>query len=485
MDFQFNGDNANLITVFRVGNQNALDVSSSVREYVENKNLELPSEEKLIEIKEKIKSELLVDETVIEKIIASLYSGKHILLTGPVGTGKTDLAQKLPQIVWNYYPEIHTATSDWTTQDVIGGLYPKLEERGEMKFQIQRGCVSSTVAKNWSDETGQNGVRVSYRKNDANGDFHDYEGVWLVIDEFNRANIDRAFGQLFTALEYRNELKVPTTRIANEQNSEEFDRYLIPTDYRIIGTLNTYDKHFLFHLSDALKRRFDFIEVSIPERKEFEKEFEIIKNKAADNEILLEQLESLLENNPGIKNELIEIFAFVRTIKQLGTAILISILRDLLIYHAMGKSWDESLDSGLVKKVIPQLEEVSSTSLKILYYFVNGKLGEFLMNFSVDEHQEQVTDLKKELENYQKFYEEKFEKEFSFNWIEKFEKGELNKFNSDNLDESQKVEKEKFLKEFNLWGENIPELTNFKKSIMNLIKANDLSSIGNLESEFS
>ena len=42
MDFQFNGDNANLITVFRVGNQNALDVSASVREYVENKNLELP-----------------------------------------------------------------------------------------------------------------------------------------------------------------------------------------------------------------------------------------------------------------------------------------------------------------------------------------------------------------------------------------------------------------------------------------------------------
>ena len=42
MDFQFNGDNANLITVFRVGNQNALDVSASVRKYVENKNLELP-----------------------------------------------------------------------------------------------------------------------------------------------------------------------------------------------------------------------------------------------------------------------------------------------------------------------------------------------------------------------------------------------------------------------------------------------------------
>ena len=43
MDFQFNGDKANLITVFRVGNQNALDVSAAVKGYVFNKNLELPS----------------------------------------------------------------------------------------------------------------------------------------------------------------------------------------------------------------------------------------------------------------------------------------------------------------------------------------------------------------------------------------------------------------------------------------------------------
>ena len=42
MDFQFNGDKANLITVFRVGNQNALDVSAAVRGYVKDKNLELP-----------------------------------------------------------------------------------------------------------------------------------------------------------------------------------------------------------------------------------------------------------------------------------------------------------------------------------------------------------------------------------------------------------------------------------------------------------
>ena len=47
LDFLFNGENANLITVFRVGNQNALDVSKAVKEYVEVKSAQLPSDAKL------------------------------------------------------------------------------------------------------------------------------------------------------------------------------------------------------------------------------------------------------------------------------------------------------------------------------------------------------------------------------------------------------------------------------------------------------
>ena len=42
LDFLFNGENANLITVFRVGNQNALDVSKAVKDYVELKRNQLP-----------------------------------------------------------------------------------------------------------------------------------------------------------------------------------------------------------------------------------------------------------------------------------------------------------------------------------------------------------------------------------------------------------------------------------------------------------
>ncbi|MBI1663633.1 MAG: AAA family ATPase [Nitrosopumilus sp.] len=451
----------------------------------DSKSLELPEQKKLDGIIEKIKEKLLVDKEIIEKIIASLYSGKHILLTGPVGTGKTDLAQTIPKMVWNYFPEIHTATADWTTQDVIGGLFPKIEKNDQMKFKIQLGCVSSTIAKNWSDKTGQNGDRVTCTKTDSNGQEYEYEGVWLVIDEFNRANIDRAFGQLFTALEYRNELKVPTEKIADENEGEEFDRFIIPSDYRIIGTLNTYDKHFLFHLSDALKRRFDFIEVTVPQREDYEKEFDIAIQKAADKDLLKLEVEKLLNESRKTKLHLIEIFAFIRKIKPLGTAILISILRDLLIYHKMGKDWDESLDSGFVKKVIPQLEGVPSTLLKMLYKFVEGKLGDFFIQFPIDEYPEKINDYKEALENYEKYYVEYSKKKFSQDWKSQFVKGELNKLqNDETLNETQKNQREQIKVELNPWGEEVPNLKNFKKSLASLVKENELSTIGNIESDF-
>jgi 5-methylcytosine-specific restriction endonuclease McrBC GTP-binding regulatory subunit McrB len=113
--------------------------------------------------------------------------------------------------------------------------YPKMQG-GRVIYDIQYGCVVETVAKNWERELN-GGRRIQCKLPQKSSPFR---GVWLIIDEFNRADIDKAFGQLFTSLRTRS-LKIPT----NESGKSHKD-LKIPQDYRIIGTLNTADKHFLF-----------------------------------------------------------------------------------------------------------------------------------------------------------------------------------------------------------------------------------------------
>ena len=56
----------------------------------------------------------------------------------------------------------------------------------------------------------------------------------------------------------------------------------IPSDYRIIGTMNTHDKSFLFNLSDALKSRFSIIKIPVPEY--IENEIYTVTKKIIENQ---------------------------------------------------------------------------------------------------------------------------------------------------------------------------------------------------------
>ncbi len=350
--------------------------------------LPIPTKSELEVGYKKISEELLVPEEKITEIVTALASGRHVLLAGPIGTGKTELARKIPTIFWEkyggYYSEDHTATADWNTQDVIGGIFPKMNKGGQPIYEIQNGCVVDTVQKNWLN--GVNGGPRNHSQSPSK--IPPYRGTWLIIDEFNRADIDKAFGQLFTALRTHT-LKIPT-----DVEKISYKTLKIPQDYRIIGTLNTADKHYLFQLSDALKSRFAYIEIDIPKKEQFEQEiYYAMKNALSD--LVTNHYENLVVLNDQAKkinkeqttsefySRIYQAYHFldsVRIFKRLGTAILKLVYQNLLVGTKMTGNSKVALDNALTSNLIPQLENLSQAEIGAIHALYSDSIVKYFQD---------------------------------------------------------------------------------------------------------
>jgi hypothetical protein len=271
---------------------------------------------------------------------------------------------------------------------VIGGIFPKVTDEKEVTYCIQKGCAYDAISRNWAVDD-----RGSFNRSIYSRDGKEYRGVWLVIDEFNRANIDRAFGEMFTSIEH-GKLKVPTS-----QQEQSFAEVPIPKDFRIIGTLNTFDKHYLFRLSDALKRRFAFVEVLPPSRDKAEQEKYFMIKRAMDEQtlkssiaekILLDDATHKIDENKSDKNVLslvnstYEIMSFIRYTKNLGTSILISMAKFVFASSLALNNLENSLDLALRSNVIPQLENTSKWSLEAIKAFACENIVDFFKGVSPD-----------------------------------------------------------------------------------------------------
>ena len=206
---------------------------------------------------------LLPDEAeLIERCVSNLLTG-HIVLQGPPGTGKTTLAKVLAA-AFDCRFNVETATADWSTFDVIGGFQPSIGPKGE------------EVLRPWLGHIPRAAVRCAevVREHAADPEQEPYQAHWLIIDEFSRAEMDKAIGGLYTVLGGEDRLSLWFA------NSEKQREVWIPRRFRIIGTMNDVDTSFVYSFSQGLSRRFHFVYVGVPQPDQVESELEAALSQA-------------------------------------------------------------------------------------------------------------------------------------------------------------------------------------------------------------
>lgn len=177
---------------------------------------------------EKLAQELLFDVSDLRRIERLLADKRQIVFYGPPGTGKTYVAQQLATHFAGARGETDLVQfhPSYAYEDFVEGYRPA-DIGGQPGFRLRPGPLKR-IAQRAAAEPSERHI--------------------LVIDEVNRGNVAKVFGELYFLLEYRD-------REVSLQYSD--DRFVLPENLWFIATMNSADRSIAL-VDSALRRRFHF-----------------------------------------------------------------------------------------------------------------------------------------------------------------------------------------------------------------------------------
>lgn len=178
----------------------------------------------------------------LQEIESLLRDKRQLIFEGPPGAGKTYLADLFARHFTgnsltgehNEQIEIVQFHQSYGYEDFVQGIRPVTDGTGNLQYRVVPGIFLQMCDR--------------ARKNPA-------QDFVLIIDEINRGNLSRIFGELLMLLEYREKrVRLP---YAPADGADDSGYISIPKNLYLIGTMNSTDRS-LAMIDYALRRRFYF-----------------------------------------------------------------------------------------------------------------------------------------------------------------------------------------------------------------------------------
>ncbi|WP_328397743.1 McrB family protein [Nocardia sp. NBC_00416] len=174
---------------------------------------------------------LFIPKNWIQRCIDLLRDRPQLIFYGPPGTGKTFIAKAIAEHLCGFgNVRIVQFHPSYSYEDFFEGYRPAKSSDGQIFYDLHWGPLRMVA-----DEARRNPDQT----------------FTLIVDEINRGNLAKIFGELYYLLEYREES-------IDLMYSGRTERFSIPKNVIILGTMNTADRSIAL-IDSAMRRRFAFL----------------------------------------------------------------------------------------------------------------------------------------------------------------------------------------------------------------------------------